>query len=69
MKKVNIRAEAKPRYVTIGDYWDEDIVSKITDLLHEYQDLCPTIFLDMNDILGDFEVMMIPLKLDVNPVK
>ena len=62
------RAEAKPRYVTIGDYWDEDTVSKITYLLHEYHDLFPTKFLDMKGILGYLGIMKIHLKPDVNLV-
>jgi len=43
-KKVNIGLEDEPKFVTIGDYWDEGIVSKITYLLHEYQELFPTKF-------------------------
>jgi len=69
MKKVNIRVEAKPRYVTIGDYWDEDTASKITYLLHEYQDLFPTNFLDMKGISGYLGIMKIHLKPDVNLVQ
>jgi hypothetical protein len=29
---------------SIGDYWDEKIVEKITKLLHENSDLFPTTF-------------------------
>lgn len=54
MKKVNIGSEAKLKYQTIGYHWDEDTVNKITDLLHEYQELFPTQFLDMKGIVGDF---------------
>ena len=69
MRKLNIGLEAELKYATIGDYLDEDTVNKITDLFHEYQDLFPTKFLDMKGILGDLEVMRIPLKLDAKPVK
>lgn len=69
MRKVNIGLEDKPKYTTIGDCWDEDIVSKIKYLLHEYQELFPTKFLDMKYIIGDLGVMRIPLKPDAKPVK
>lgn len=44
VRKENIRLETKPKYATIGDYWDEDNVSKITYFLHEYRELFPTKF-------------------------
>ena len=59
-RKVNIGSEAKSKYATIGDYWDEDIVNKITNMLHEYQELFPTKFSDMKGIIGDLGVMRIP---------
>ena len=39
IKKVNIGSEDNPKFTNIGDYWDEETVAKITDLLHEFQDL------------------------------
>lgn len=69
MKKVNIGSEDEPKFATIGDYWDEDTVSKITNILHEYQELFPTRFSNMKGIVGDLGVMKIPLKLDAKPVK
>ena len=33
-----------PEFANIGDYWDEEIVKKITDLIHEFQDLFLTKF-------------------------
>lgn len=68
-RKVNIGSEVEPKYAIIGDYWDEDTVSKIKKLLHEYQELFPTNFSDMKGILGDLGVMKIPLNPYVNPVK
>ena len=44
-------------------------MAKITDLLHEFQDLFPTKFSKMKGILGDLGEMKIPLKLDVKPVR
>ena len=58
-----------PKYATIGDYWDEEMVSKVTQLLHEYQDLFLMKFLEMKGILGDIGVLKIPLKSDVKPIK
>ena len=58
-----------PKYATIGDYWDEEMVSKVTELLHEYQDLFLTKFSKMKGILGDIGVIKIPLKVDAKPVK
>jgi hypothetical protein len=31
----------------IGDYWDEQPMESITELLHEYNDLFPTTFTEM----------------------
>ena len=45
------------------------MVSKVTQLLHEYQDLFPTKFSEMKGILGDIGVIKIPLKPDAKPVK
>ena len=48
-------------FANIGDYWDEETIVKITDLLHEYQDLLPTNFLEMKRIVGDLGEMKMPL--------
>ena len=68
-RQVNIGSEEMPKYATIGDYWDEETVSKVTQLLHEYQDLFSTNFSEMKGILGDIGVIKIPLKPDVKLVK
>jgi hypothetical protein len=55
--------------VQIRDYWNDEIVEKIADLLCEYHDLIfPTTFSEMKEIVGEFDKMKIPLKLGVNPV-
>ena len=69
MRTVNIGSDAQPNFATIGDYWDDEMVSKVTQLLHEYQDLFPTKLSEMKGILGDIRVMKIPLKPDANPMK
>jgi hypothetical protein len=53
----------------VGDYWDDATIDKITELLHEYQDLFPTKFIDMKGIKGPMGEMNIPWKPDVRPVK
>jgi hypothetical protein len=41
---VNIGTKDNPKFTNIGDYWNEETVEKIVDLLREYQDLFPTTF-------------------------
>ena len=69
IKKVNIGSLDNPKFANIGDYWDEKTVSKITDLLHKYQDLFPTNFSEMKGIVGDIGEMKIPLRPDPKPSK
>jgi hypothetical protein len=69
IKKVNIGTEQAPNLSNVGDYWDNSTIAKITELLHEYQDLFPTKFTDMKGIKGPMGEMKIPLKLDARPVK
>ena len=54
---------------TVVYYWDAEIVSKVTKLLHEQQESFPTKILDMKVILRDLGVVKIPLKLDAKLVK
>ena len=69
IKKVNIGSSENPKFANIGDYWDEGTFAKITDLLHEYWDVFPTIFLEMKRIVGDLWEMKIPLRTDAKPSK
>ena len=64
-----IGIEADPKLASIGDYWDDETMGHIADLLQEYQDLFPTKFTEMKGILGDLGVIRIPLKEGVKPVK
>jgi len=66
---MNVGMEAEPKFVKIGDYWDDAIVDKVTEFLHEYQDLFPTNFMDLKGVVGDLGVMEITLKPDAKPVK
>ena len=69
IKKINIGTETEPKFASIGDYWDDEMVGHIADLWHGYQDLFTTKFIEMKGIVGDLGVMRIPLKEDARPVK
>ena len=42
IRKVNMGSAENPKFVNVGDYWGEETMANITDLLHEFQDLFPT---------------------------
>jgi hypothetical protein len=44
VKKSNIGTIENPKMDSIGDYWDEQAVESVTELLREYSDLFPTTF-------------------------
>ena len=69
IRKINIGTGEKPEFAIFGDYWDKETMAKITDLLHEFQDLFPTKFSEMKGILGNLGEMKIPFKLDVKPIR
>lgn len=43
--------EAKPKFLMIGDYWDDLMVDKVIKLLCELWDLFPTKFTKLNGII------------------
>ena len=59
MRTVNIGSEENPNYATIGYYWDDEMVSKVTQLLHEYQDLYLTGFSKMKGIIEVVEDILL----------
>jgi hypothetical protein len=69
VKKVNIGTIEQPKMASIGDYWDEQIVERIIELLREYSDLFPTTFIEMKGIAEELGEMKIPLRSDVRPIK
>jgi hypothetical protein len=69
MHRLKIGIEEKPEFANIGDYWNDETMEKIADLLCDYQDLFPTTFSEMRGILGELGEMKIPLNLDAKPVK
>lgn len=68
MMKVNIGMNENPKFATIGDYWDEETLTQVVDLLREYQDLFPNTFFEMKGIARELGEMKIPLKLNTNPL-
>ena len=69
IKKVNIGSPKSLKFANIRDYFDNETIRNITDLLHEFQDLFPTKFLEMKGIVGDIGEMKIPLNLNAKPFK
>jgi len=45
------------------------MVDKVVELLHEYQDLFPSMFTELKGIIGDLGIMKITLKPNAKPVK
>jgi hypothetical protein len=69
VNKVNIGTTDNTKMEIIRDYWDEQIVEIIIDLLHEYNDLFPTTFTKMKQITRDLGEMNIPLKPEARPMR
>lgn len=69
IKKVNIGTADNPKMASIGDYWDHQIVERITELLCEYSDLFTTTFSEMKGPARELGEMKIPLKLEERPIR
>ena len=69
IKKFNIWTMENSKFTCIGEYWNDSTMGKVTDLLHEFQDLFPTKFSEMKGISRDLGEMNIPLKPDAKLVK
>jgi hypothetical protein len=67
VKKVNIGTLENPKMASIGDYWDEQTMENITELLCKYNDLFPTMFTEMKGIAGELGEMKIPLRVEARP--
>jgi CTP:phosphocholine cytidylyltransferase-like protein len=62
LHKVNIGSEDHPKIASIGDYWDEQTMTEIQALLHEYEDLFLKNFSELKGIKGNLGEMKIELK-------
>lgn len=68
-KHGNIGSEKEPEFANIGNYWDEDTLDTVVELLHEYQDLFPSKLFDLKRIVRDLGMMKLNVILDAKPVK
>ena len=69
IKKVNISSSENPKFSNIGDYWDDETIWNIIDLLHKFQDMFPTKIFKMKGIVRDLREIKIVLNTDTNHVK
>jgi len=69
IKKVNIGTIENPKIASIQYYWDNQIVERITKLLHEYSDLFPTKFLEMKGLAGELGEIKISLNLEAKLIR
>ena len=69
VKKFNIGTTENPKMASIGDYWDEQTVESITELLREYSDMFPTKFMEMKGMVGELCEMKIPLRPEARTVR
>ena len=69
IRMVNNGTEENPEFASVGDYWDEETMATITDLLHEFQYVFLMKFSKMKGILGDLGEMKIPLNIYVKPIR
>ena len=69
LQKFNISTDEKPKMAAIKDYWEEQMVSEVTSLLKEHDDLFPKIFIELKGIHGYLGEMKIVLKPNSKPDK
>jgi hypothetical protein len=69
VNKVNIGIVENSKIASIRDYWDEQTVESITELLREYIDQFPMTFTEMKGIAGELGEMKIPLRVKERPIK
>jgi hypothetical protein len=69
VKKVNIDTVENPKMANIVDYWNEQTVESITELLHDYNDLFPTTFTEMKGIAREVGEMKISLRARARPTR
>jgi hypothetical protein len=69
VNKISIVTTDNPKMASIGDYWDEKTMERITELLRKYSDMFPTTFTEMKGIVGELGEMKIPLKPEAISVR
>ncbi|KAH9330126.1 hypothetical protein KI387_002234 [Taxus chinensis] len=68
-KKVNIGSGEEPKETIIGDYWSENEVFKIIDLLQEFEDLFSHGYHELKGVHHSLGEMKIKLKDNAHPVR
>ena len=62
IRNLNIGTDMNLNFASVGDYWDEETMERITYLLHEFQDRFLNKFLEMKGILDDLGYgLLIPI--------
>lgn len=69
LKTKKVSSGEEPKEAIIGDYWLENEVSKIIDLLCEFEDLFPRGYHELKGIHHSLEEMSIKLNDSVHQVK
>ena len=69
VNKVNIGTVENPKMTSIGDYWDEQTVERIIELLCKYNHMFPTTFTEMKGIAGELGEMKIYVKPEARPIR
>jgi hypothetical protein len=69
VNKFNIRIAENPKMASIGDYWDDQMVERITELLHKYNNLFPMTFTEMKGKATELGEMKIPLRAEARPIR
>lgn len=60
-RKHNIGTEEELKRDTIGDYWDEEMISQVVYLLKECENIFPSTFSKIKGIAGELREMKIIL--------
>ena len=68
-KEVNISNDDQPKMARIGDYWDDDKMAEIVNLLKEFQDVFSQDYKELKGLVQEMGEMKIDIKLDARPIK
>jgi hypothetical protein len=68
VNNVNIGTIENPKMANIGDYWDEQTMEIIIELIHEYSDLFQTTFIDIKGIIVELGEMKISLRYEARTI-
>ena len=69
IKEVHIGSQKNSEFANNRDYWDDEAIANIIDLLQEYHNLFHTNFAEMRGIVRDLGEMKIPLRLSAQLTK